>query len=149
MSKKTNPLVPWYVRLAYDPASLPFLCHFGHEQLRMAEQNSWLTKRAVIRITLICLCISLMAGWFVFHPWQNFWSDWAFCGLVVQVVSLFVCFLMPFDLNYKRNYAMMAVNHLLMTISVLFHTLFLFVFWTVLWDDVFRKSRGFPGRVEY
>ena len=150
MSKLSMQLTaPRWVRIVYDPSSLPFLCHFGHEQLRMAEMNSWLTKRALIRIAFMCVCVSLVAGWHVFYPWHDFWYDYACLGLLIQLFSLFICFVMPFNLGYKRNYGLMAANHLLMTVSVLFHTCYLFVYWTLVWDDGYRKNRGYPGRVEY
>ena len=135
--------------MLYDPEVLPYLCHFSKEQLRMAEKDSWATRHSFIRIFLICICMPLIPSWCIFYdPWSyhSHFTNWA---LFILLASLIVSFLMPFDLNYKLKPQKMALNHLLMTLSITIHMPLVLIFWTAYWNDVSRKARGFPGREEY
>ena len=64
-------------------------------------------------------------------------------------MSLILSFLMPFDLNYAKKYGKMAINHILITLSVILQSVITSVFWIFLWEDVQRRNIGMPLRVEY
>ena len=60
-----------------------------------------------------------------------------------------MCFLMPFDLAYTKKHGKMAINHMLITLSIILQSIITFVFWVFLWEDVYRRNQGVPLRVEY
>jgi cytochrome c oxidase assembly factor CtaG len=95
------------------------------------------------------MCIPFIPAWLLFYPayeFKQYVTNW---GLVIQIISLVFSFLMPFDLKYTKKPWKMALNHLLITLSVLLHALIFVMYWGVIWPDVYRRNLGMAGRVEY
>ena len=128
------------IRLVYnEPELLEFLCIFDSEQKRLCK--TWVTWRNLFRILFIALLVPLITGWFFLYGWadyQKYMTNW---GVFVVLASLICSGLVPYSKNYRRKPNLMALNHALLSMSILIQLFDFITYWLSLRKETVKTNK--------
>ena len=117
----------WLVKLIYEPEQLEYLCIFDSEQKRLV--HTWMTWRNCLRILFVSILVVLIVGWFALYRWGNFQMQLENWGILSMIASLTLTGFMPYSHTYRRKTNLMALNHALISFTIVLQIFVTFKYW--------------------
>jgi len=120
---------------------------FHLEQIEL--EKSFMNWKTAVRILLFTLTFPLLPGWFYLYDASDFKSYFTNWGLCFTLMSLVATIVAPYDLKFASKPNKMALQHFLVTISVIMEMVVMPIYWGMLHEGVMRNAGGNQEMVFY
>ena len=95
------------------------------------------------------MLVPCILGWGLFYPWKEFPQYLTNWGMILVLTSLCLSSYLPYDQEYRKKPCLMALNHIIFSLSLILEMIIMLVYWTLLWKGIYARNKGNMGILVY